>query len=245
MGPVLFTLHVSHLFYPFFSYLSTLSLAHGYAGDTQLYFSFQSMSLESQVEAIKVLESCIADVQSWFIANRLMINDIKTEFLIISSRHQLAKMAIDSVIIGESSIKPSGSVGSWFDAQMHMDVHICKTCSKAFHSLYKIRQIRRFLDINRTKTLVHVFVSSHLDYCTALLFGLPKYQLNRIQKVQTAAARVILQLSKFDHIMPAFVDLHRLPIKFRVQFKLLLIVYKSLHNQAPDYNNQRFPVYEN
>ena len=62
-------------------------------------------------------------------------------------------------------------------------------------------------------------------------------QRDRLQKVQNAAARVILQLSKFDHITSTFVDLHWLPIKFRVQFKLLLIVYKSLHNQALDYIN--------
>ena len=54
------------------------------------------MSLESQVEAIKVLESCIVGVRSWFIANCLMINDIKTEFLIIGSRHQLAKTGGDN-----------------------------------------------------------------------------------------------------------------------------------------------------
>ena len=118
---------------------------------------------------------------------------------------------------------------------MRMDVHKAKTCSKAFHSLYNMRQIRKFFNINSTKTLVHAFLSSHLDFCTALFFGLPKYQLERLQKVQNAAARVILQLSKFDYITPALVDLHWLPIKFRVQFKLLLIVYESLHNQAPDY----------
>ena len=132
------------------------------------------MSLESQVEAIKVLESCIAKMRSWFMSNRLMINDIKTEFLIIGSRHQLAKTTIDSIVVGESSIKPSEIVrnlGSWFDAQMRMNVHIGKTCSKAFHGLYKIRQIRKFLNINTTKTLVHAFVSSHLDYYNALLFG--------------------------------------------------------------------------
>ena len=149
------------------------------------------MSLESQVEAIKVLESCIADVRSWFIANRLMINDIKTELLIIGSRHQLAKTAIDSIVVGESSIKPSESVrnlGSSFNAQMCVDVHIGNTCRKAFHGLYKIRQIRKFLNTNTTRTLVHAFVSSHLDYCNALLFGLPKYQLDRLQRVQNAAA---------------------------------------------------------
>lgn len=69
--------------------------AHGYAGDTQLYFSLRPMSLESQFEAINVLESCIAEVRSWFKSNRLMINDIKTEFLIIRSRHKLAKTTID------------------------------------------------------------------------------------------------------------------------------------------------------
>jgi len=92
--------------------------------------------------------------------------------------------------------------------------------------------------IDTTKTLVHAVVSSHLDYCNVLLFGLPKYQLDHLPKAQNAAARVILHLSKRDHITPAFVDLHWLPIEFRVQFKLLLlIVYKSLHNQAPDYIN--------
>ena len=75
-----------------------------------------------------------------------------------------------------------------------------------------MRQIKKFLNINMTKTLVHAFVSFHLDYCDALLFGLSKYQLDCLQKVQNAAARVILQLSKFDHITPAFVDLNWLII---------------------------------
>ena len=95
--------------------------------------------------------------------------------------------------------------------------------------------VTSFLTVQSTKTLVHAFVSSHLDYCNALLFGLPKYQLDRLQKVQNAAARVVFQIAKFDHITPALIDLHWLPVTFRVQFKLLLLVYKSLHNQGPPY----------
>ena len=53
--------------------------------------------------------------------------------------------------------------------------------------------------------------------------------------VQNAAARVIFQIAKFDHITPALINLHWLPVTFRVQFKLLLFVYKSLHNQSPSY----------
>ena len=116
-----------------------------------------------------------------------------------------------------------------------MDVHIGKICSKAFRRLYNIRQIRKFLTVQSTKTLIHAFVSLHLDYCNALLFGLPKYQLDCLQKVQNGAARVTFQIAKFDHISPALIDLHWLPVMFRVQFKLLLLVYKSLHNQSPSY----------
>ena len=128
-----------------------------------------------------------------------MINDVKTE----KWRQQLEKTSIESIIIGDTVIKPLESVrnlGSWFDAHMRMNVHIGKICSKAFRGLYNIRQIRKFLTVQSTKTSIHVFVSSHLDYCNALLFGLLKYQLDRLQKVQNAAARVTFQIAKFDHI---------------------------------------------
>ena len=81
-----------------------------------------------------------------------------------------------------------------------MNVHIGKVCNN-------IRQIRKFLAVQSTKTLVHAFISSRLDYCNALLFGLPKYQLDRLQKVQNAADRVIFQIPKFDYITPALIDL--------------------------------------
>ena len=195
MGPVLFTLYVSRLFKIISQHLPSV---HGYADDTQIYLSFRPCSIHSEINAVSVIEKCIADVRSWFIGNRLMINDAKTDFLIIGTRQQLEKTSIESIIIGDTVIKPLESVrnlGSWFDAHMRMNVHIGKICSKAFRGLYNIRQIRKFLTVQSTKTLIHAFVSSHLDYCNALLFGLPKYQLDRLQKVQNAAARVTLQLN--------------------------------------------------
>ena len=168
---------------------------------------------------------CIADVRSWFIANRLMVNDAKTEFLIIGTHQQLEKISIESIIIDDTLIKPLESVrnlGSWFDAHMRMIVHIGIICSKAFRGLYNIRQIRKFLTVQSTKTLVHAFISSHLDYCNALLFGLPKYQLDRLQKVQNAAARMIFQIPKFDHITPAFVLWNSLPLTVRTSSSLAI-----------------------
>ena len=153
-----------------------------------------------------------------------------------STHQQLEKISTESIIIGETVIKPLESVwnlGSWFNAHMRMNVHIGKICSKAFRGLCNIRQMRKFLTVQSTKTLIYAFVSLHLDYCNTLLFGLLKYQLDRLQKVQNATARVTFQIVKFDHITPPLIDLNWLPVTFRVQFKLLFFVYKSLHNQSP------------
>ena len=199
MGPILFTLYVSRLFNIISQHLPSV---HGYADFTQIYLSFWPCSIHFKINAVSAIEMCIADVQSWFIANRLMINNAKTMFLIIDTHQKLEETSIESIIIGDTLIKPLESVwnlGSWFHAHMWMTVHIGKICSKAFCRLYSIRQIRKFLTVQSTKTPVQASISSHLDYCNTLLFGLPKYQLNRLQKVQKAVAIVIFQIPQFDH----------------------------------------------
>ena len=91
-----------------------------------------------------------------------MINDSKTEFLIIGSRGQLFKININSIMVGDSIIEPVKStrnLGSWFDEHMAMDIHIGHICNKAFKGLYNIRQIRKFLSTEVTKILIHAFVT--------------------------------------------------------------------------------------
>ena len=127
------------------------------------------------------------------------------------------------------------NLGSWFDKHMSMNVHVGKVCSKAFTGLYNIRQIRKFLSIESTKTLVHAFVTSHLDYCNSLLLGIPQYQIKRLQRVLNAAARITCFTPRCPHVTPVLKHLHWLPIKFRVEFKIALLVYKALNGMAPDY----------
>lgn len=234
LGPILFLLYSSGLFQVVSRHLPD---AHGYADDTQMYLSFKPVST-SQDDAIRAIENCVAEVRAWMVSHKLLLNDTKTEFLIIGSRQQLSKVTINSVRVGDSDIEPVDSIknlGSWFDKNMSMDIHIGKTCRKAFFSLYKIRQIRKFLTVESTKTLVHAIVTCHLDYCNSLLFGLPKYQYTRLQRVLNVAARLVCLIPKFDHITPVMIDLHWLPVKYRVHFKILLLVFKSLHGLAPTY----------
>ena len=112
-----------------------LPTSHVYADDTQLYFSFRPDLSAAQDDTVKAMEECITDVQAWLVSNRLMFNDMKTEFIIIGSHQQLSKVTIDSVKVGDSEIKPIESVrnlGAWFDKRMTMNVQVGKICSKSF-----------------------------------------------------------------------------------------------------------------
>ena len=134
-----------------------------------------------------------------------------------------------SIKVGDCEIQPLKHVrnlGTWFDNHMSMNTHIGKVCSKAFRGLYNIRQIRKYLSAESTKCLIHAFVTSYLDYCNALLYKLPQnYQYDRLQKFLNAAARVTCLIPKFAHITPVLRELHWLPVKFGVEFKIALSVF--------------------
>ena len=78
-------------------------------------------------------------------------------------------------------------------------------------------------------------ISSKLDYCNALLYGLPDAQLQRLQRAQNTAARIVTRTKKSEHITPVLKQLHWLPVRHRIVFKLLLITYKSLNGLSPQY----------
>ena len=108
--------------------------------------------------------------------------------------------------------------------------------------LFNIRRIRKFLNHETVQILVNAFVTSRLDYCNSFLYGLLATQLNKLQRVQNAAARLICNISRFDHITPILFELHWLPIKYRINFKILVIKYKALHGLAPNYITELITV---
>ena len=96
-----------------------------------------------------------------------MLNDDKTEFLLLGTKQQLD---INSTTVGESVVNTKRVVrnlGSWFDSQLSMSTHISKLCSSAFFQLHNISRIGKFLSPVETKSLVHAFVTSRVDYCNS------------------------------------------------------------------------------
>ena len=118
---------------------------------------------------------------------------------------------------------------------MTMRSHIAATCKSCFYHLRNIRSIRPCLTVKAAEALVHACITSRLDYCNSLLHGTPKYAIAQLQHVQNCAARLIAGVHKFDHITPVLQRLHWLPVQLRVEFKVLLLVFKALHGMAPKY----------
>jgi len=126
------------------------------------------------------------------------------------------------------------TLGVIFDPTLSFDKQISAVVKSSFFQLRSIARIKRMLSKNDLETVIYAFIISRLDYCNSLYLGLPKSFLERLKLVQNAAARY-LALKKHAHITPVLASLHWLPVKFRVDFKILLFVCKALHGCAPRY----------
>ena len=96
-------------------------------------------------------------------------------------------------------------------------------------------KIRKYLDVNATKSLVNSTFTSRLDYCNSLLHGLDAVHLKPLQMCQNNAARVITSTPKRDHITPVLRELHWLPVKQRLEYKIILLTFKCRVGRGPQY----------
>jgi len=91
------------------------------------------------------------------------------------------------------------------------------------------------LEEEAVKAVVHAFISSRLDYCNSLLTGVNEGLLRRLQCVQNAAARLVTGTRRCEHITPALRQLHWLPVRQRIQYKLASLAFHVLSGLVPDY----------
>ena len=114
-----------------------------------------------------------------------------------------------------------------------MSAHVSKVIKSADYHIRNIGKIRKFLNTDTTKSAIVSLVTSRLDYCSGLLCGITDELLCRLQKVQNNAARVVSGSKKYDHITPVLKDLHWLPIRKRIEFKILLLTFEMHGRMCP------------
>ncbi len=191
---------------------------HCYADDTQLYLPFHPDDLMIAAR----ISACLADISCWMKDHHLQLNLAKTELLVVSANpwfhHNFTFQ------LGSSTITPSKTarnLGVVTDDKLNFTDHITKT----------------------TQLLVQALVLSRLDYCNALLAGLPASSIKPLQLIQNAAARLIFNEPKRMHITPLFINLHWLPIAARITFKALMFAYRTTSGSAPLYLNSLLQTY--
>ena len=170
--------------------------------------------------------------------NWLKFNDTKTEVAIFGSKPNLTKTCTTSITVGDAEVAFSEHVkilGAFLDSTLDMEKQVSAVCRAAWYNLYKIGKIRQYLTEDQVKSVVHAYVTCRLDLHNGLLIGLPKRCTNKLQLIQNAAARMIAGIKKRDHIKPTLKRLHWLPIEMRAIYKVLLITYKCIHGQGPEY----------
>ena len=244
LGPLLFTLYTQSL--------STVICQSGhsyhfFADDSQLHNSSTPSDFPVLVHSLK---DCIEDVAEWMCDSMLKMNHDKTELVAIGTKPKISQVTLNltPVSISGHNIPFSQSVrnlGVFIDETLSMDVHIKHLCRILFCQLRRLGKIRPFLSTDAANKLAVSFVLTRLDYCNSLLAGLPDNKLNKLQRIQNHAARIVLRKPRHVSATSLLRTLHWLPVKARIQYKIACLCFQCLsHNTMPPYLSDLLHSYQ-
>ena len=178
----------------------------------------------------------------------LSLNPTKSDVIQFNSgRGQNRVEDLAFVAVSDVRLEPSTSVkslGVVLDGKLTFDQHIAGVCRASYFHIRALRHVRGSLPDSVAKTVACSIVGSRIDYCNALLVGMSDSNFKKLQRVQNTLARVLLRLSRSDHITPALIELHWLPVKYRVTFKLATLTFKTLQSGQPTYLRDLVQIYE-
>ena len=233
LGPILFNIYISSLSHVIRNLGFSTS---GYADDNNAYESF-SLTFQFQV-VTKRLPDLLNQINEWMNLFFLKMNPDKTEIIMLIPQQLKNAQTINGCIFSDGGcIRFANFVknlGFILDRYLNMDVQVNSVVSLCYKLLSDIGKIRNLLSYKHAQMLVHAVISSRLDYCNSLLYGANKSLINKLQKVQNAAARLVSMRRKRQSVSDVLDTLHWLRVEARIIFKLLTLVFKCVHNLAPE-----------
>jgi len=120
-------------------------------------------------------------------------------------------------------------------SQLSVDAHVTTLCRSGYYQLQQLRPVTWSRSTAATETVVHAFIVNRLDYCNSLLYGVADGLMRRLQSVQNVATWLVTGARRCEHITPNLRQLHWLPMRQRVLYKIAVLVFQCLASQAPSY----------
>ena len=233
LGPVLFIIYTIDLYY----LLQSLEVeCHFYADDTQIYFSVLDPN-----QCRDKFKDVYTAVEEWMYRRKLKLNSGKTEIMLVGSQSRVSLLSnFTEITVGTSTVTLSEqvrSLGVIVDQNLTLKPQLNNTKRKAIYNLMNISRISKFINESLRMKLVHGLVLSVIDFCNSLYHGLSNSDLHGLQMIINSAARIVKGMPRFsrDRITPVCIELHLLPLKARIMYKVCLITYKALSFGQPKY----------
>ena len=211
----------------------------GYSDDHELKDTLNAKCRDDENRCLVGMEECLIDVDNWMCKTSLQMNNGKTEFIYFGSRQMLSLCNAEEIDVPDTKISRSKIVRyleALLDSELNLKKHVTTISTKAMNSINRITLIRNSLSKEVWQTLVQAMVISHLDFANAILIDLPDITIKELQTVQNIAASLVLgNENSGESSKENLQKLHWLPVKFRVEFKIICLVQWCIQNQAPDY----------
>ena len=170
--------------------------------------------------------------------NKLKLNDAKTDIIPYSTLTKISTRYVDHVIIINSAITFSNKANNrrvFINNDLSMESQMNHVYKRSYLELRRLAHLRPYLNMDAMKKLMSAFVLSRLDYCNSLFAGLSEDKTTKLQRIQNKATRLVLNLPNRHHISPLLKDLQWLLIEAGVDYKVALLCFKCLKNNAPAY----------
>ena len=169
----------------------------------------------------------------------MMLNASKSEALVVGTRSQLSKfMQPVYVTVDDAHLqcgKSLTTLGINIDPELALTNRVSSIVSACNFHLRAFRRIRPLLPNDLAETVGRAIVMSRLDYCNALFSALPEYQIMRLQRLENQCVRIVASQSARSEVTTALSDLHWLPVRERIDFKVATLTYSALSGSGPQY----------